>query len=220
MSLKNSLKISTSALLTLVMVGCATITPTDYIAFKESRPSSILVLPPINNTPEVQATYSVLSQSVMPLAESGYYVMPVALVAETFKENGMLQPTDMHATSVEKLRQIFGADAALYMNVSQYGAVYQVVNSVSTVTIEAKLIDLRTGALLWSGKATANSEEGQSQQKGGLLSLAVAAIVKQVMATTLDQSHQVAGVASARLLSAGKPNSLLYGPRSPKYGKD
>jgi len=50
--------------------------------------------------------------------------------------------------------------------------------------------------------------------------LLIAAIVKQVMATTLDQSHQIAGVATARLLSAGTPNGLLFGPRSPNYGKD
>ena len=96
----------------LLMTGCATRQPYDYTAFKESKPRSIVVLPPLNNTPEVQASYSVLSYATLPLAESGYYVMPVTLVAETFKENGMAQPADMHATPATKLREIFGADAA------------------------------------------------------------------------------------------------------------
>ena len=82
----------------LLMTGCATRQPYDYTAFKESKPRSIVVMPPLNNTPEVQASYSVLSYATLPLAESGYYVMPVTLVAETFKENGMTQPADMHAT--------------------------------------------------------------------------------------------------------------------------
>ena len=207
----------------VLMTGCANTGKTpqfDYTAYKESRPRSILVLPPVNNTPEVQASNSVLSHATRPLAESGYYVMPVTLVAEAFKENGMTQPTDMHATSVDKLRQIFGADAALYVTISKYGTVYQVINSVSVVSAEAKLVDLKTGKLLWTGSASASSEEGKNQQQGGLFGALITAIVNQVIATTFDQSHQIAGVATSRLMSAGMGNGLLYGPRSPNYGKD
>ncbi|MGA7777752.1 MAG: hypothetical protein WCA85_08560 [Paraburkholderia sp.] len=32
--------------------------------------------------------------------------------------------------------------------------------------------------------------------------------------------YDVAGLTSRRLLSAGQPNGLLYGPHSPKYGSD
>ena len=204
----------------LLVTGCATqIPPFDYTAYKESRPRSILVLPPVNNTPEVQASYSVLTYATLPLAEAGYYVMPVTLVAEAFKENGMTQPSDMHATSMDKLRQIFGADAALYVTISKYGTVYQVISSATVVSADAKLVDLKTGKLLWTGSASASSEEGQNQQ-GGLVAMLVTAIVNQVIATTFDHSHQVAGVTTARLMSAGKVNGILYGPRSPNYGKD
>ena len=34
------------------------------------------------------------------------------------------------------------------------------------------------------------------------------------------QGHRIAGVTTARLLSPGRPNGMLYGPRSPNYGKD
>ena len=220
MNWNNSLKVLLAAATVLLVTGCATKSPYDYTAFKESRPRSILVLPPVNNSPELQATYSVLSHATRPLAEAGYYVMPVTLVAEAFKENGMTQPTDMHATSADKLQQIFGADAALYITISKYGSVYMVVNSASVVTADAKLIDLKTGKQLWAGSATASSEEGQNQQQGGLAGLLITAIVKQVMASTMDQSHAIAGVATTRLLSGGLPNGLLFGPRSPSYGKD
>lgn len=202
------------------MTGCATQAPYDYSAFKESHPRSILVLPPVNNSPEVTASNSVLSYVTRPLAEAGYYVLPVTLVAETFHENGMTQPADMHATPADKLVKIFGADAALYITVQKYGTVYQVVNSASIVSAQAKLVDLKTGKLLWEGSASASSEEGNNQQQGGLAGLLIAAIVKQVIATTLDQSHVVAGTATQRLLAAGQPRGILYGPRSPNYGKD
>lgn len=220
MNFRNYFKILAATVVILLGTGCATKPPYDYTAYKESRPRSILVLPPVNNTPEIQATYSVLSYATRPLAEAGYYVMPVTLVAEAFKENGMTQPSDMHATSPEKLRQIFGADAALYITVSKYGTVYQVVNSESLVAAQAKLVDLKTGKTLWTGSAQASSAESNNQQQGGLAGLLVAAIVKQVIASTMDQSHQIAGIATARLLSPGQKNGLLYGPRSPNYGKD
>lgn len=220
MKLKNFFKLLAAATGFLVLTGCATQTPYDYTAYKESRPRSIVVLPPLNDTPEVPASYSVLSYATRPLAEAGYYVMPVTLVAEAFKENGMTQAADMHATSADKLRQIFGADAALYITIGKYGTVYQVINSATIVAADAKLVDLKTGKLLWQGSASASSEEGQNQQQGGLAAVLISAIVKQVMATALDQSHQVAGVATTRLLSAGTPNGMLYGPRSPNYGKD
>lgn len=212
-------KILISAVAILLVTGCATKTPYDYTAYKESRPRSILVLPPVNSTPEVQATYSVLSYTTRPLAEAGYYVMPVTLVAEAFKENGMTQPSDMHATSPEKLRQIFGADAALYIDISKYGTVYQVINSESVVAAHAKLVDLKTGKTLWTGVAQASSAESNNQQQGGLAALLITAIIKQVVASTTDESHKIAGMATARLLSPGQ-NGLLYGPRSPSYGKD
>ena len=221
MNYPRHLKTLAAAACILVMTGCATKTPFDYTAYKESRPRSILVLPPINNTPEVPATYSVLSYATLPLAEAGYYVMPVTLVAEAFKENGMTQPSDMHSTSAEKLRQIFGADAALYITITKYGTTYQVIDSAAVVSADAKLIDLKTGKQLWTGSASASSEEGQkNQQPGGIAGLLISAIVKQVIASTSDQSHKIAGMTANRLMSAGQKNGLLYGPRSPHYGKD
>ena len=205
------------ALLTLVLItGCATRKPYDYSAFKVSDPKSILVLPPINNTPEISASNAVLSYTTRPLAESGYYVIPVTLAAETFKENGLTQANDIHATPIPKLREIFGADAGLYITISRYGTVYQVVGSASIVTATARLVDLKTGAQLWQGSASASSDEGNNQQ-GGLAVLLITAIVKQVVGSLTDESYRIAGVTTARLLSAGTPNGILFGPRSPHY---
>lgn len=203
----------------LLATGCATPTPYDYGAFKQSRPSSILVLPPLNSSPDVAATYSMLAQVTQPLAESGYYVLPVSLVDETFRQNGMHNPGEMHEVALKKLHEIFGADAALYINIKQYGTSYVVLGSESRVTAEAKLIDLRSEQLLWQGEATASSAEGRSSS-GGLVGLLVQAVVAQIVESVTNQSHPVAGITSTRLLAAGRPNGILYGPRSPNYQKD
>lgn len=205
----------------LTLTACAVPTPPryDYSNLRESRPKSILVLPPVNNSPDVSATLSVLAQSTLPLAESGYYVLPVTLVEETFKQNGMTAPSDIHQIPLPKLREIFGADAALYINVTRYGTSYALITSETRVTLDGTLVDLRTGKQLWKGAATASSAEGNG---GGnsLAELLVRALLTQIVETVSSRGHQIAGIASYRLLGAGRPNGLLYGPRSPNYQKD
>ena len=91
----------------------------DYTAFKNSRPTSILILPPVNDTSDVNATNGMLSQMTMPLAEAGYYVIPVALAEETFRQNGLNSSAEIAQIDPAKLRSIFGADAVLYTKVTQ-----------------------------------------------------------------------------------------------------
>ncbi len=203
-----------------VVAGCAPQKTIDYSAFKQSRPSSIVVLPPLNESPDVKATYSMLSQITYPLAEAGYYVMPVALVDETFRHNGLTTPNDIHQVAPAKLREIFGADAALYISVIKYGTSYIVISSQTVVTATAKLVDLKTGTTLWTGTATASSDEGNNNSGGGLVGMLITAAVKQIINSSTDASHPIAGITSQRLLSAGHNAGLLYGPRSPKFGTD
>ncbi|HEJ9660804.1 TPA: DUF799 domain-containing protein [Proteus mirabilis] len=184
-----------------VLSGCAEPVKTDYTAFKASKPKSILVLLPKNQTPEVEAAHSFLSQVTYPLAEAGYYVFPVAVVEETFKQNGLSTGSDIQAVSPSKLREIFGADSVLYLDVTQYGTSYQVIASETRVS------------------ASASSAEGDTASNG-LVGMLVSAVVTQIVDTIADKSHEIAGVASVRLLSAGHANGILYGPRSPHYEKE
>lgn len=209
-----------AVMMALLLTGCAKpVQQQDYSAFKQSKPKSILVLLPQNQSPEVAASHGMLSQVTYPLAEAGYYVLPVAVVEETFKQNGMTNAGDIHAVSPAKLHKIFGADAVLYITVVQYGTSYQIITSDTRVTANAKLVDLRTGKLLWSGSATASSNEGDNSS-GGVIDMLVQAAVTQISNTLTDHSHDIAGVTSTRMLTAGTPNGILYGPRSPNYGKD
>lgn len=215
----NALKTGLLALAALLLGGCAAPAKYDYSAFKESRPASILVLPPLNGSPDIKATYSMLAQTTWPLAESGYYVLPVTLVDETFRQNGLQTPADIHELPAAKLREIFGADTALYIHVKQYGTSYMVVSSETRVTAEARLVDLRNGRTLWTGSATASSAEGDNNS-GGLIGMLVKAVINQIADSLSNRAHGIAAITAYRLLAAGRPNGILYGPRSPMYMKD
>lgn len=203
-----------------LLAGCATPPATyDYSAFQRSNPASIVVLPPVNTSPDIKATYSMLAQVTHPLAEAGYYVLPVALVDETFKQNGLLNPEEMHQAPPAKLREIFGADAALYIEVSQYGSSYKVIVSEVAVAANAKLVDLRSGQLLWEGSAFASTAENQNNSGGGLVGMLITAAVNQIINTLSERGHQVAGITSERLLSP-RANGILPGPRSPQHAQN
>ncbi len=208
-------------LLAVLATGCVTQpAQRDYTAYKEARPKSIVVLPPLNHSPEVNASAAVLSQVTLPLAEAGYYVLPVGVVDDVFKQNGLSNAADAQAASPAKLREIFGADAGLYIDVRKYGTVYSVIRSDTVVTLDARLVDLRSNQVLWSGSATASSAEQQSNSGGGVIGVLLTAVVNQIIVNVSDQSYGIAAISNQRLLSAGRPNGLLYGPRSPKYGTD
>lgn len=207
----------------IMLTGCAT-TPTamDYTAFKQSNPKSILVLPPINHTTEVIAPYGVLANVTVPLAEAGYYVFPVALVDETFKNNGLTVAEDIHAVSVNKLHEIFGADAVMYIEVQEYGTSYAILSSDTVVVVQARLVDNKTNEILWQGSArAASSEQNDNADNGfGVVGMLVEAAVTQIFETAFDTGYEIAATASARLLSPEARNGLLYGPRSPKHGQE
>jgi hypothetical protein len=203
-----------------VLGGCATKAPPyDYTAFMRARPATLLVMPPVNESPEVNATPGVWSSATLPLSEAGYYVLPVTLVDETFRQNGILAANDAQDIPLPKLREFFGADAAVYMKIKKYGTSYAVIASETRVEIEGRIIDLRSGELLWQGKAVATSAEEQQQSSGGLVGLLVLAIVKQIVGTSTDASYRYAGIAGARMLGAKGYNGVLAGPRSPNFGK-
>ncbi|MDR1850460.1 MAG: DUF799 domain-containing protein [Zoogloeaceae bacterium] len=190
----------------------------DYTAFRESKPRSILVLPPINQTPEVKAKNTFLATSTIPLAESGYYVIPVTLAEEAFKQNGVNVAEEAHAIAPGKLREIFGADAALYITITRFGVRYVLVDSVVEAAASARLIDLRTGQELWSGQVSIS--QGSSNNNRSLVGMLVSAAFNQIVNSLTDKSYGVGRDANQLLLYARGKNKILYGPYHPKFGTD
>jgi len=214
MPFPNLLKALIALALSMFITGCVTQQPYDYSAFKESSPASILVLPPINKSPDVKASYSVYSHITLPLSEAGYYVLPVAVVDETFKQNGLMNADEIREVSPQKLHEIFAADTVLYIDITEYGSSYMIISSEVAVAATATLVDLRSGKELWKGVARASTAEQQQNSGGGLAGILITALVNQVVNTLSDRGHEIAGIASNRLLSSNPVNGILPGPRA------
>lgn len=189
----------------------------DLSNFKAHMPRSILVLPPVNDSTDVRASNSFWSTVTLPIAEAGYYVVPVTLVNQTFRENGVDNPADSHQISAAKLQEIFGAQAALYIRVKEYGSKYQLVQTTTTVEAEARLVDLATGQEIWSGKE--RQALGNDYSQAGILGSLVGAVIDQISNHLTDSGHHVSAVVSNQLFTPQEQASkgLLHGPRSPKF---
>jgi len=185
--------------------------PPDHSALINNRPDSILVLPPLNSSVDENAVPAILASSTAPLSEMGYYVIPVTNMMETFAQNGLLTAADIHAASPAKLREIFGADAALYMEVDKYGTRYIVIDSVVEVSLAAKLVDLRSNAgTLWENRVDlAVSTRGNNQ---GILGALISAAVNQIINTVSDKGYPVSKQATSVLFQTSH-NALIPGSR-------
>lgn len=195
----------------LAATGCAA-KGYDYTNYRAYPPRSIVVLPPINEGTDVRATYGYLSTVTRPIAELGYYVFPVALIDQLLKENGLPTPGEMVQAPLDKIREIVGADAVLYVTIKQYGTRFQLLASSTVVVADARLVDTRTGTLLWAGRLAAQENSGGS---GNILADVIGALITQVIGQSTDRAHGLSERANSQL--AVEDRGLLHGPYSPKY---
>ena len=199
--------------------ACAASSPkTDYSALMQTKPRSILVLMPTNETADVKASAAVAANAFAPLSELGYYVFPVALVNDTFKHNGISEPAEISQVPLNKLKEIFGADSALYLNVTRYGSTYKLIDSVTAASVSAKLVDLSSGVTLWQRSVTA--QKNSSSSSGNLLGALISAAISQIADTISEAGYDMAVVADEVLFAPDCDECLLRGARSPKYGQD
>lgn len=207
-----------ATLLVLGVSGCAALMPQprDYSSYRSHMPRSVLVMPPINDSVEVDASYVYLSTITQPLAEAGYYVFPVAVVDNFMKENGLPTPTEMNAVPLDKIGDIFGADAVLYIHIEDWGQKYIIISSTTVVKARAKLVDVRTGTTLWEGTAQASEDSGDGG--GSLVGILVAAVVDQVVDSSTGRVHELSGFANTLMIRGH--NGLLLGPYNPEYAAD
>jgi len=158
-----------------------------------------------------------LSTISRPLAECGYYVFPVAVVDAFLKDNGMPTPGEMNALPLDRVRDVIGADAVMFVTIEEWGQKYNVLASTSVVRASARLVDVESGETLWEGNAQA--AEGSGDGGGGLLGMVVAAAVDQVIDSATNRTHDLSSMAN-NIMVNNSNRGLPYGPYNPEYETD
>lgn len=132
----------------VVISGCVT-APKDYTKFLAANPRSILIVPVVNNSVEVTAADFMLSTITIPLAENGYYVFPINLVKRVMEDEGLSDASLVHSSPTDKLCNLFGADAVLYITIEKWDAQYMLLSTQVTVELKYQIRDGKTGDTLW-----------------------------------------------------------------------
>lgn len=140
----------------MLFAGCAMPPPNyyDYSAFRSTDPRSILIVPVVNNTVDVDAADYFLAAISQPVAERGYYVFPVNMVKRVMEEDGLSDADIVHNADPTRLAELFGADSVLYISIERWDAQYAVLTTTVTVSLNYTLKDGDTGQTIWATDQT------------------------------------------------------------------
>lgn len=209
----------TAGLLVLALFfasGCAKVTTKgeEFPKLYEEHPRSLLVLPPMNESTDVEAKGYYMTTIEMPLALAGYYVFPVELVSDIMKQEGVYDTELLYGLPLNKFAEYFGADAVLYTRIKKWDVAYMVVAASLTVSIEAEIVSTKTSEQLWTYTGTVVVDLSGGNGGGGLAGLVIQSIVTAINTAAADYvkyAHQ----ANGRFIQ-----TLPFGPYHQLYLKD
>lgn len=105
-------------LLVLMVSACGSTTSLTrqslYPGMYEERPVTLLVMPPINNTANVDAKELLYTSISRPLIEAGYYVIPPALAMDVLRQESAYDAELFLDRPLRQFHDFFGADAVVF----------------------------------------------------------------------------------------------------------
>lgn len=87
---------------------------TQYAKMYEEKPVTLLVMPPINNSANVEAKDLLYTSISRPLIEAGYYVISPLLAMDILKAEGAYDSENFFEAPLTGFKNFFGADAVVF----------------------------------------------------------------------------------------------------------
>ena len=111
-------------LLTVVVSSCGLTNQvtreSQYAAMYNDMPITLLVMPPINNTSNVEAKDLLYTSISRPLAEAGYYVISPLLAMDVLKAESAYDAEMFIDKPLTMFRDYFGADAVVFSQIDDW----------------------------------------------------------------------------------------------------
>lgn len=195
----------------VVLTGCQATAPQkrDVAAFEAAAPRSIVVVPVVNKSLDVDAPNYVLATLPIPIAEKGYYVFPVNTTKMVLEQEGFYEGDQIHQQPPETIAKLFGADAVLFVTINRWDAQYAVLAATVTVDFDYRLVS-KTGEELWKNSQQMRYSPSQSSA-GSPLAMLITAAVNAAITRAAPNYIPLTEQANAIALQTG-PNALLDGP--------
>ena len=198
-------------LLAVVTLGGCAVKPVevkDMSAFRAAAPRSILVVPAVNKSLDVDAPNYMLSALSLPLAEKGYYVFPVHTAQVVLRQEGFYEGEQIRQQPTQALAALFGADSVLYVTINRWDAQYAVLAATVTVEFDYRLV-YKDGTEIWSAqqKLQYTPQSSGGSPLANLVSAVIAAAITRAAPNYMPLTRQ----ANNQVLMLG-PNALPDGP--------
>jgi hypothetical protein len=137
---------------TVLLTSC--VTPIKKsVAYKgmySEKPLSVLLMPPINKTSNVEAKEYFHATLMVPLADKGFYIIPPFLSMEVLKRESAYDAELFINSSSAKFGEVFGADVALFTIIHRWE------KKVNKVIVEVEYIvkSTKTNEILYTRRGT------------------------------------------------------------------
>lgn len=177
--------------------------------YTNQKPVSMVVVPAINETTAADAGELLNVTISQPFANHGYYVMPIPIVADIWKSEGVLEGDQLKGLPTSIFLDTFGADSVLFLTITEWDTNYVVIAANVTVGLEYVLLSTRTNEVLWSYSEKIVIDTGSSS--GNILVDVIATAVSTAMTDYVP-------IASSVHQEAVK--ALPFGVYHPKSGND
>ena len=195
-----------------------------YPAFySDQRPLSILVMPPINKTTNVDAKENFYITMSRTLCERGYYVVSPFLAMELFQSESAYDAEMFISAPLNQFNEVTGADVALFTNITEWRK--SAIGAKVVVTVEYILRSTVSNETIFQRTGTITYDTSVNTGSGGIAG-AIANVAASAIKTATQSYLPVANACNVTILSdvpAGKYNpshdvdkSVVAGPKKVK----
>jgi hypothetical protein len=140
-----------------------------YKGMYEERPLSVLIMPPINRSTNVEAKEFFHTTLNIPIANSGYYVIPPFLSMEILKRESAYDSELFIDQDLNIFKEVFGADITLFTIIHKWDK--STIGAKVKVDIEYVLKSTKTNNILYTRYGSIVYDASVSTNAGGLAGL-------------------------------------------------
>ena len=183
-----------------------------YAQMYEEKPTSIVIMPPINQTNSVEAKEFFYTTLYMPLSEKGYYVFSPYLTMEMLQSESAYDSEMFLESDLGNFNRVLGADAAIFTIIKSWDR-----NSLLgylTVGVEYVLRSTSTGETLYHREGLIQVDTSVNGGGGGL----VGSLVN--MAATAITTAMTDKVVAGRKCNAFVLSDMPVGKYNAAFGQD
>lgn len=181
-----------------------------YAKLYEEKPVSILVMPPINNTSNVEAKDLLYTSVSRNIAEAGYYVISPLIAMDVLRNESAYDAEYFINSSLGKFKEYFGVDAVVFAIIENWAKEGWIIHT----KVNYMMKSTTTNEILFERSCDLHLDLMKNSGTGGLLGVLVDAI-----ATAVDVA-MTEHIEAARYANHYVFDDLPYGKYSPLYMLD